>query len=344
MNNIILLLLIYQTVSAQFFASYIPEESPKTINIAKGEAFVFVNPGISTLNISIPNAFSSQRYIGFSYSQNINRNYIYYLFSNDATITIHFVTNISFYTINCTKLQSISTGCIFLSEKFNINCSDDFQPYNPSFILLSNLNNKNIVKFQSFEKRIQDFSSMLPYSLKIKISETLFSNSKIYIDIGSGKKLLSTYNLFSELLPFNAKFYISHQTCDLFHFKNISITGPSNYSITFTPNSIPIECYSYSVSIFISSNFSNDAKVIYQINKGPFSDSILSAGSKINFSKDYPFKLKFYVRNSVCNEFSIMKIVSIDNRFDIQKVELFDSDIPKICLKENQRTNEVQEG
>lgn len=92
------LFLFKNAISVINFTEYLPEESPKTIYLARGQILAMKDFYKSTFEILIPDDFSSPKYIINSYL--FSR---YYSFANNATITMHFSSNISFYILNVTQ-------------------------------------------------------------------------------------------------------------------------------------------------------------------------------------------------------------------------------------------------
>ena len=165
--------------------------------------------------------------------------------------------------------------------------------------------------------------------MKILSTKSLLEKSKFFIDIGQGKNPLSTYYFTAQMLPFTAKLYISFKICSYFLIKEISVKN--DVTLSLNVDDIPKKCYSYSTSISISSDFPKDNWVCYQVNDDPLSE-IMDKNKVYKFSKNSIFTVTFYIKNSNCMDYSIAKMVSIDNPFSITNATLFVSDILEICL------------
>ena len=128
----LLIFIINEKIDGSFF-KYIPEESPKTINLKGGQILVMAEIyQYPTFVITIPEIFSSPRYIASEYKL--------FSFVNNATVTIHFLTNISFFIANnSSKLYQITNGCDFLLQNFDY-LFHDFQDLNHlSSLLFANI-------------------------------------------------------------------------------------------------------------------------------------------------------------------------------------------------------------
>lgn len=311
------------------FYKYTPKESPQTINITEGQALVLAEMHQRpTLVITIPEIFSSPRYVTPGHK--------FFSFVNNATVTIHFLSNISFYVANNWKsYNNIENGCDFLFNHFNFECGDDTYIENEYFTThYITKKDKNIARYSDryygHEIEIKDFSSQPPYTLKIKASPSLISNATVEIDFGFGKQPISIYNETFKLLPFNAKFYITYNTCDSFLFRSVSLNSPKNETVSLKMNNIPEKCFSFSASILVSLDFPN-AKLFYKLGDENISPFDFIKGTYLHLSRNFPFTLTFYVKYLHCIDFYLIKIVSVNEHSKPRIIHIFASDIPDIC-------------
>lgn len=191
--------------------------------------------------------------------------------------------------------------------------------------------------FHIYISEITTSLSFCSYSLVTFISPTFLSKATIEIDYGYGKQKLSSYNVTCHFIPFVAKFYITYRNCESVYWKNVSVNHSYYQDEIYGLNmsDIPHTCYSYISQISVSSSFPDTANVYYQINNEPISDAYLRAGSKKIISRNFIYSLSLYVKYNYCNEFSILKTVTIDDHSTIYKINITSSDIPQICLIPN---------
>lgn len=249
---------------------------------------------------------------------------------------MHFLSNVSFYIANNWKsFYVIKNGCDFLFEHFNFKCDDDTRIHDEFFTThYIQKKDKNIARYSDTcvngEKEIKDFSSQPPYALKIKASPSLISNATVEVDFGFGKQPISKYNETFKLLPFNAKFYITYNTCDSFLFKSVSLNSPMNKTVYLRMNDIPEKCFSFIASILVSLDFPN-AKLFYKLGNENISPFDFIKGTYLHLSRNFPFTLTFYVKYSHCIDFYLIKTVSVNEHSIPRKIHIFASDIPDIC-------------
>lgn len=318
------LFLLKKAISTINLTKYLPEESPQTIHLTKGQVLVMRNFGRSTFEISIPDDFSSPRYIVNEYR--LSR---YYHFFNDTTITMYFLSNISFYILNVTKYSYYDDENI----KFIIDFLD-IKPYK-SRMIEEMQKEKNVVggnlRIVDNFKKISDFTSQPPYSLKVLSTASLNSNAQIEIDYGSGKQAISSYFYYEKSLPFFAKFYITYKKCDSLYFKNISFNFPQNLTVQLSKADIPQKCHSYSISVLVKRDFPLMAKLFYKLNDEPMTQISLNRGNNVYLSRNFPYSLSFYIQYSRCIDFFDIKTVSVDDPFSLRKINISESDVPKEC-------------
>lgn len=324
---IFLSFLICNCLSFGQWISYIPEDSPKTIKIERNQILLINYPNAQerTLKISIPFVLSSPRYIPTKFGSFFG-SFNFFYFNDQATIEMHFLHNISYYVDNATEQRTVSKICDYLLKNTSFNCNSVFKISSNENKPFDTSRSYNI---NSIRKEIQDFPSIPPHSLKILSTKSLLEKSNFSIDIGQGKNPLSSYYFTAQMLPFTAKLYISYKICSYFLIKEISVKN--DVTLSLTVDDIPKKCYSYSASISISSDFPQDTLVCYQVNDDPLSEKI-DKSKVYKFSKNSIFTVTFYVKTRNCIEYTIAKMVSIDNPFSITNATLFASDIPEICL------------
>lgn len=339
-------LFISHSISIGNFSFFIADESPKTIFLEKGQGLMMVSWGLSYLKISIPDAFLSPRYIDY-------KNYLYSFFSfnNSAKIEMYFTTNISFYTINISYYSGqISNDCDFLYKNFQFKCERDFRPSAQTSLSLPLLNNyyyydlrdkyrkqTNIAINRAFygysQQEIKNFCSQPPFSFEITSSPFLLSNATIEADFGHGKQKLDKYNATYQMLPFETKLYITYKKCESVLFKHYpKPNNPRNYTLMLSMNDIPNKCHSFSAFVSISSDMPWSARVKCQVSDEEASPKLFRHDSEIAISRNFPFNVTFYVMYRKCEIFAVAKTVTVDDPFSTVKINISNSDIPKICM------------
>lgn len=325
---IFLSILICNCLSFGQWISHIPEESPQTINIDKGQILLlqYANLLENTLKISIPYVLSSPRYV-YTKNGQFHSPFYFFYFNDPSAVELYFSNNISYYIDNANDQRRVSKICDFLLTNSSFNCKNYFKIH-------SNDVHKPFDTSRSYDKNsvrteIIDFPSQPPHSLKVLSTKSLLSKSKIYIDIGNGKEELSTFYIAAKILPFKAKFYISYNVCSFYLMKELLVKN--NMSLSFNSDDIPNQCFSYFVSISFDKYFPSDTLVRYQVNNDPVSE-VMNHNTVYKFSKNSIFTVSFYLKNNVCNEYTMMKMVSVDDHFSMTNVTLFASDISIICL------------
>lgn len=319
------LFLLKNAISIINLTEYLPEESPKTIHLVRGQILAMKDFYESTFEILIPDDFASPRYIINSYL--FSR---YYSFANNATITMHFSSNISFYILNVTQYNyKDDEDYKFLIDYFGLSAYE----YRMKEEMRKE---KNVVRggtmiVYGFTK-ISDFTSQPPFSLKILSTTSLHSNAQIEIDHGSGKHPISTYFFYEKCLPFNSKLYITYKKCDSFYFKNISLTFAQNLTVQLTMSDIPQKCHSYSSSVLVKRDFPLMAKLFYRLNDEQMTQISFSRGNNVYLSRNFPYSLSFYIQYSRCIDFFDIKTVSVDDPFTLRKINISASDVPDECL------------
>ena len=229
-------------------------------------------------------------------------------------------------------------------ENLKVNCDTIFSPTVPTTV---SLNWSSVTKDQNnflanmayggCEARNTLISSLLIdlsiYTLELQLDADLLANTKIEIDIGSGKSEVSKNQNYSKTSPFTAKLYVTYKDCQSSQFAAINVNEIGNTIAHFTLADIQELCEKLKYTVTFQTSFQSSVTIGYQKNNDDIISFSVSDGySSFSIEDDAPFIFSFYIKYNFCKTLTKIKEYSIEKP-EVTYINFSDDDIPDECSK-----------